>query len=141
MSNYRQTLGRRGEEAALAFLSERGFCVVARNYRCRFGEIDLVGVEREHLVFVEVKSRASATCGSAEEAFTWKKRRSLWAAAVCYLGEHPNAGPIRFDLVTVSFSGRAVAGVGHYPFAMGAGGEMGWCEGVSRSCQRRSARR
>lgn len=96
----RQDLGRAGEEIALGFLNAQGFRLTARNARCRYGEIDLVGREGEELVFVEVKTRATARCGTPEETLTVRKRRRLWQTAACLL-EGCAPVPVRFDLVTV----------------------------------------
>lgn len=73
---------------------------MARNVRCRYGEVDLVGREGEELVFVEVKTRATARCGTPEETLTERKRRRLWRTAACYLQGRPWTAA-RFDLVAV----------------------------------------
>lgn len=96
----RQSLGRAGEELALAFLCAQGWRLVARNVRSRYGEVDLVGQEGEELVFVEVKARASLRCGTPEEALTERKRRRLWQTAASFLAGSPRM-KVRFDLVAV----------------------------------------
>src|SRR5947209_7314149 len=68
-------IGRRGEEAAAEQLKAAGYRILARNYRCPSGEIDLVAEERGVLVFVEVKTRSSAAYGSPRDAVTPAKRR------------------------------------------------------------------
>ncbi|MFZ4438247.1 MAG: YraN family protein, partial [Syntrophales bacterium] len=59
MSLMRISTGKKGEELAAAYLEEAGYRIIERNYRCLFGEIDMVAEEGETLVFVEVKSRRS----------------------------------------------------------------------------------
>ncbi len=96
----RRNLGRAGEELALGFLSAQGWRLLARGVHSRYGELDLVGLEGEELVFVEVKTRASLRCGTPEEAWTGEKRRRLWKTAACYLSGRPPTR-VRFDLVAV----------------------------------------
>lgn len=57
----RKALGQRGEEDACAFLEKRGIQIVDRNFRCKMGEVDIVGIEREYVVFIEVKARKATT--------------------------------------------------------------------------------
>ena len=86
------------EEAAARYLSGQGLKLVARNYRCRFGEIDLIAQEGKTLVFVEVRHRSSASFGGAAESITPAKRAKLVATAQHYLSTRkPTA--CRFDTV------------------------------------------
>lgn len=117
MNHPRQVLGRAGEEVASAFLSARGWVLIQRNYRCRYGEIDLVGREGPVTVFVEVKTRTSERCGSPEEALTWQKRRRLREAAACYFLATP-ATVFRFDLVAVRVGAGEIR-VKHYANVVG----------------------
>lgn len=97
-------MNRRGEAAeALAadFLQRRGLVILARNYRCRFGEIDLVARNGEMLVFVEVRARRSEAFGGAAGSITAAKRRRLVAAARHYLATHRVDRACRFDVVLV----------------------------------------
>ena len=97
-----QDKGRRGEEIALEYLRRRGYAILERNYRCRFGEIDLVAKEGQTIVFVEVKSRRSVSCGIPAEAVGPAKQKKMAAVALCYLQEkrlHDRAA--RFDVVSV----------------------------------------
>lgn len=94
--------GRAGEEAAAAFLVGLGYRIIARNLRFKAGEIDLVAREAGALVFVEVKTRSSATFGSAAEAITPRKQRQLLLLASIYLTGRQEANQAcRFDVVTV----------------------------------------
>ncbi|WP_267913549.1 YraN family protein [Rubrobacter xylanophilus] len=94
--------GARGEELALAHLLRRGYTLIERNYRTRRGEIDLIMMDGEDLVFVEVKLRRSAGFGEPVEAVTPAKQRRLRLAAGRYLAERaPAHGGVRFDVVGV----------------------------------------
>ena len=95
-------LGPRGEDAAVAHLVARGMQVVARNWRCRHGEIDVVAREGDTLVFCEVKTRSGLGYGSPLAAITPAKQVRLRRLAGLYLAEaggHP--GPIRIDAVGI----------------------------------------
>ena len=101
-----QALGRRGEDLAHRYLQERGYTVVARNFRLPGGkgELDIVARDGAALVFVEVKSRATAEFGAPERAVGADKRRLLRAAAQHYLRRSNLECPVRFDIVSVVFS-------------------------------------
>jgi putative endonuclease len=98
----RAWLGRAGEDAAAALYLRRGFHIVARNWRCRFGELDLV-VERAGLfVICEVKARRGSRFGGGYEAVTALKQRKLRQLAEIFTstvpGSHDN---VRFDVASV----------------------------------------
>ncbi|HXF71510.1 MAG TPA: YraN family protein [Actinomycetota bacterium] len=116
----RAEVGRRGEDAAVAAYAARGFRVVARNWRCPLGEIDLV-VEREGLlVFCEVKTRSGAAFGGGFEAVTAAKRRKLRALAEAFLATRDDPPPsVRFDVASVR-PGRGAAQVELFEDAFGA---------------------
>lgn len=94
--------GRRAEERAAEFLRSLGYQILARNYRWRGGEIDLIAREGNCLVFVEVKARSSRTYGLPEEAITPGKRQRLLRTARRYLQQHPTELLVRFDVVALS---------------------------------------
>lgn len=97
-----QALGRRGEEAAASFLTARGLVVVARNWRCREGELDIVARERDTLVFCEVKTRRGVGFGAPLDAITPVKQARLRRLASAYLAEvGGHRGPIRMDAVGI----------------------------------------
>lgn len=96
-------IGRRGEDAAGHAYLRRGYRVIARNWRCRLGELDLVAERRGVLVFCEVKTRRGAGFGGGYEAVTWRKRAKLRSLADAFLQEtgfRPRA--IRFDVASVA---------------------------------------
>ena len=99
-------IGSVGEAAAGDSYVRRGYRVLARNWRCRLGELDLVVERRGVLVFCEVKARRGAGFGGGFEAVTWKKRAKLRSLAHAFLQEtgfRPHA--IRFDVASVSVRG------------------------------------
>lgn len=101
----RQRLGQLGEELAARLLERQGYIILARNYRCPQGEVDLVAQEGEHLVFVEVRARRGRSYGSPEESLRWPKGERLAAVAEHYLQAHGDQRPPwRIDLVAVELS-------------------------------------
>jgi putative endonuclease len=94
--------GARGEDAALAFLQQRGLRLVTRNYRCRFGEIDLVLRDGEVLVFVEVRVRSSERFGGGGASIDGRKRERLLRAARHYLSDRATVPACRFDAMLLS---------------------------------------
>ncbi len=99
----RQTTAGRGEEGAVAYLRDRGYRIITRNWRCRLGEIDIVARDGETLVFVEVKSRRSSAFGTPQAAVDGRKQRKLSLVALQYLQNgRVKPGPARFDVVAVT---------------------------------------
>ena len=94
-------LGQWGEEQVAEKLRRDGWTVVARNFRCRMGELDIVAKNKTFLAFVEVKLRKDDRFGSACEAVTPSKQRKLRAAAQYYLVSHPTRLQPRFDVAEV----------------------------------------
>jgi putative endonuclease len=98
----RSSLGKLGEDLACGELTRRGYAILARRYRTRFGEIDIVAREAAVLVFVEVKARRSRRYGGAVEAVTSWKRRRLAAIALDYLARANRLDArCRFDVVAI----------------------------------------
>ena len=95
------TKGAWGEECAAAYLRRRGYRILARNYSCRFGEIDLIAEKDGVLLFVEVKLRTNLQYGAPREYVTVKKQEKLRAAALLYLSERELDVPARFDVAEV----------------------------------------
>jgi len=99
----RISVGNHGEELACAALTGRGYAIVARRYRTRCGELDIVARDGRTLVFVEVKARIGITCGTAREAVTARKRRQVILMAIDYLARHRvDATAVRFDVVAIT---------------------------------------
>ncbi len=94
-----------GEDRACAYLQDRGMVLLERRYHSPYGEIDLIMQDRNMLVFVEVKTRASGEPGAGLVAITPAKRRKLVQTALCYIAQHTPDAPMRFDAVEISKSG------------------------------------
>jgi putative endonuclease len=112
----RQALGRAGEELAATALAAAGLTVVARNWRCRYGELDLIAQESAPdlsqggapvpwLVIVEVRTRRGTAYGSARESVNAIKQAKLRTVAAAYVQEIGWSGPWRIDVVAVQLDG------------------------------------
>lgn len=95
------TPGERAEALAAAHLARQGLAIVERNFRTRFGEIDIIAREGNVLVFVEVRLRGTAAYGGAIESITARKRARLVAAANGYLARLGREPPCRFDAIVM----------------------------------------
>lgn len=84
----KDVLGRAGEDRAARYFEERGYAILARNWRCREGELDLVVADARALVAVEVKTRRGEDFGHPFEAIDGRKRARLWRLAVAYAAAH-----------------------------------------------------
>ncbi len=96
-------IGNVSEAAAAEYLTARGLRIAERNFRCRQGEIDIVGYHEGYLVFVEVKYRRGRSCGTALEAVDGRKQRRICRTADYYrclhhLGE---STPVRYDVLAI----------------------------------------
>jgi putative endonuclease len=93
-----------GEDLACAELRRRGYAILARRYRTRYGEIDVIAREGEAVVFVEVKARRDETFGGGSAAVTAWKQQRIVRMATDYLARHGLIeAPCRFDVITVQF--------------------------------------
>jgi putative endonuclease len=100
----RQALGMSGENLACEELRRRGYAILARRYRTRFGEIDIIARDGGTIVFVEVKARLGGDFGGAAAAVTGWKQRRIAGMAVDYLSRHRlHESPCRFDVVAIDF--------------------------------------
>ena len=98
----RVRFGALGEDAAVGLLQAGGYRIVARNHRCRRGEVDIIAEKGELLVFVEVRTRATALFGGPEETVNVRKQRRVIAAARDYLAQRRGpAKAARFDVIAV----------------------------------------
>lgn len=97
------TLGLAAEETARQYLTAQGLKWVESNYRCKLGEIDLIMRDKDYLVFVEVRKRASSAYGSAIESITYGKQQKLLKTASLYLLTHKLNDRVkaRFDVVSI----------------------------------------
>ena len=125
-TNTRKALGQQGEELAAAYLVELGYETVARNWRTRAGELDIVARDGEWLVFVEVRARRTGRAdpapmlGRPEESVTPRKQLQLAALAGAYLFERPWNGPWRIDVIALEIRpDGSVARLNHLRDAVG----------------------
>lgn len=106
----RAQLGRRGEDVAAAYLADQGWELVARNWRTRAGELDIIARDGQWLVFVEVRTRRAGRRGAAplagmpEESVTPRKQLQLIALADAYLFHFPFDGPVRIDIIALELA-------------------------------------
>lgn len=98
--------GREAEDQAFEYLRSHGLTEVERNYRCRFGEIDLIMRDGPTLVFVEVRLRASSLFGGAPASIDARKQRKLLSTARHYIGSKGRTPDCRFDAVLLNGDNR-----------------------------------
>ena len=123
MTFQRQILGKIGEDLAVAELESRGYAIVERRWRTDRGEIDIVARDGDTIVFVEVKAKESAECGTAAEAVTRRKQVQVVSLAVEYLARHDLLGcPCRFDVVAIDEALGDRPQIAVYPAAFDATG-------------------
>ena len=101
MADKRGDFGRRGEDAACAYLERHGYKVVDRNYRCRWGEIDVIAVKGGTLAFVEVKTRHNLRFGTPGMAVTYAKQQKIRITALHYLQQHGGYNNISFEVIEI----------------------------------------
>lgn len=104
MTSSTQKIGSQAEQYAEHYLQEQGLKFVTRNYRCRYGEIDLIMQDQESIVFVEVRYRDKETHGSGVETITRSKKSKLLKTATVYLIEQKlwEKIPCRFDVISLA---------------------------------------
>lgn len=100
-SNEIKATGRWGEDQAVRYLKRKGYCILDRNFSCRFGEIDIIASDRNCLVFVEVKTRKDASFAQAREYVGPGKRRRVLNAASVWLAGHETELEPRFDVIEI----------------------------------------
>ncbi len=107
-SRARKNLGDSGERLAALLIEQRGYHILARNFRTRSGELDLVAQDANDLVFIEVRVRKGAQYGTPEESLTPRKREHLLTAANVYLEHFPQYADCawRIDLVAIELDAR-----------------------------------
>jgi putative endonuclease len=103
MFNRNITLGKQGEELAVDFLKDNGYKIIAHNYKCKLGEIDIIAKDRKTICFIEVKTRNTERFGLPSEAISGKKQVHLARAALFFLKENRLLNQrARFDVVCLS---------------------------------------
>ncbi len=102
----RQTTGDLGERLAQDFLKRKGYCILETNYRCRFGEIDIIAHHQDCVVFVEVRTKVNLSFGAPEESITATKMQHFEKAVAIYQQTHNDPTLWRIDLIAVELDGR-----------------------------------
>ncbi|MBF0454623.1 MAG: YraN family protein [Magnetococcales bacterium] len=108
MTEWRKWLGDRGEQVAESYVKREGFRIVDRNVRTRFGEMDLIAMDGDTLVFCEVRSRGGGSLDEAAESIGVRKQQRLIHLAQVYLQKHPELAdcPCRFDAILLQKKGK-----------------------------------
>jgi putative endonuclease len=103
MSERRKSLGKQGEELAASYLQKcQNYRIVQRNYRCVFGEVDIVAKDHDVLTFIEVRTRKSEDYGNPKESITKRKQGQLSKVALEFINKHNlHHMKARFDVVAV----------------------------------------
>jgi len=102
----KKKIGRFGEEVASSFLVGKGYKIIEKNYRCKFGEIDIIAIRGDKLVFIEVKTRKGRKYGLPEEAVDFKKRDKLEKLALFYRSYHSKLPEVlQIDFIGVVLDG------------------------------------
>lgn len=105
MTNSRIDLGKAGEDEAVSFLNKQGFKILERNYRCCYGEIDIIAMEKGTIVFAEVKTRKTLTYGLPQAAVDFRKQQQISRSAANYTAQKKIKNmPLRFDVVAVNLA-------------------------------------
>ena len=101
-----QRLGKQGEDMATEYLRRRGYTILDRNFKARYGEIDIIALDHNILVFVEVKTREDASFGTPEEAVTPRKLREVVRTTEYYKMLHPELpDAMRVDVIGIQITG------------------------------------
>lgn len=116
-------MGKQGEKIARTYLEARGYAFVAANWYCASGELDLVMIDGEELVFVEVKARRGEGSGRAEEAVSSAKAGKMLASAAWFVADHPeyHDRTWRCDLVALTFRNSRSPEIRHHVNAIVSG--------------------
>lgn len=109
MTPSRRKIGRRGEEQVARYLTAQGYTILARNWRCTQGELDIVAQGEEALVLVEVRTRRTAALGPPEESVTPAKQARLRALAEAAVQAWGWQGPWRIDIAAVDMTSGQVS--------------------------------
>ena len=98
----RHETGKIGEDIATKYLEQNGYEIIQRNFECKIGEIDIIAKDKDEIVFVEVKTRASALYGQPKDAVDKTKKKHIYKSAEFYIYiRHLENQPVRIDVVEV----------------------------------------
>mgnify|MGYP001198350634 CR=1 FL=1 len=111
--------GKTGEDYVAGALKKQGYMIKARNFKTRFGEIDIIAADRKYIVFVEVKTRKSGSLTNPLESVTLSKQRKVISAAEYYLMKNPESLQPRFDVAAVTTQNYKVVSLEYIKNAFG----------------------
>ena len=104
MTEKTKTLGKKGEDIAAAFLEKKGYNILFRNYKCSFGEIDIIAKHKKILSFIEVKTRSTKKYGLPQQAVTPAKQTKISRVALEFVQRYKMENrAARFDVVSVQY--------------------------------------
>lgn len=107
--NDKKSKGDFGEETACKYIKKNGYKILGKNFRTKFGEIDLIGIDNDTICFIEVKARSSSDYGSPEEFVTKRKQERLWKTASIYINKNTlEFGNYRFDVISVDLENEEI---------------------------------
>lgn len=113
-SLHRQLLGKQGEDIAASYLVRQGYHLIQRNFKARYGELDIIATHHQTLVIVEVKTRIDREFGLPEEAVTPRKVREVVKTAEYYKLLHPELPDLmRLDVIAIQLTGDRVSYFNH----------------------------
>jgi len=102
LKSLNKEIGLLGEEAAVSYLKRNGYVIIERNFNCKIGEIDIIGMDKDYIVFVEVKTRYTKLYGNPAEAVTYEKQRKIYKTAQYYIMKKKlYSHTFRFDVVEI----------------------------------------
>ena len=105
MTDSRKKLGEKGEEIAIGFLKKNKYKILSKNYRCPFGEIDIIAQQGKVLSFIEVKTRSSEIFGAPQEAIHLQKQKKISRVALAFIQRYRlEDRAARFDVITIKLS-------------------------------------
>lgn len=114
MPNHNKDVGQYGEQLACRYLDDRGYTVLARNWHCRHGEIDIVAADPGGVLrVIEVKTRRSRSHGSGAEAVTPRKLARLRRLCGAWLAENPHPGAVQVDVISILLPLRGTPSLEH----------------------------
>ena len=117
MISEKRKNGLRGEVLAARYLRQQGYQMVNGNYRTRLGEVDLIALDGEILVFFEVKTRTPDSFGQPLDAVDYQKQRRVVAAAKQFIASRGYEGTVRFDVLEVQLHSDESGDIHHIPDA------------------------
>lgn len=100
----RRELGNWGEKKAVKYLTKKGYQILENNFSCRIGEIDIIAVNNEFIIFVEVKLRRNNDFGPPEAAVDYRKQKKIKQIASYYLMNNDTSKKIRFDVISIQIN-------------------------------------